>query len=238
LSSLIKLENVYKTYQTGDNRIDVLRDIDLIIERGEMAAVIGASGSGKSTLMNIIGFLDRCTTGRYVFDGKDVSDLSDDELALIRNHKVGFVFQSFFLLPRSSALQNVMLPLFYRGLESEAAREAALDIMNKVGVAHLAHHHPNQLSGGQQQRVAIARALVGNPDIILADEPTGALDSQTSDDVMKLFEALNQEEGRTILIITHDNAVSERCQRVLVMKDGRISPSLASLSSKLYYNTA
>lgn len=220
--SLIQLENVTKTYHLGDNDFHALKGINFQLERGEMTAIVGMSGSGKSTLMNIIGFLDHCTTGRYLFSGKDVSHLSEDELADIRNQKIGFVFQSFFLLPRSDALQNVMLPLFYRGTPREEAKEKAMAMLEKVGVAHLAHHRPNQLSGGQQQRVAIARALVGDPEVILADEPTGALDSHTGNEVMELFARLNQDEGRTIVIITHDKEVSRRCARTETIKDGKI----------------
>lgn len=222
MSSLIRLENISKTYYLGNNEFTALKSVDLQIEQGEMLAIIGASGSGKSTLMNIIGFLDHASTGRYFFRNEDVSCLSENELACIRNQKIGFVFQSFFLLARSNALQNVMLPLFYRGTPRDKAKALAMTILEKVGVAHVAHHRPNQLSGGQQQRVAIARALVGNPDVILADEPTGALDSQTGEEVMALFTQMNQTEGRTIVIITHDKGISEQCQRTVAIKDGRI----------------
>jgi putative ABC transport system ATP-binding protein len=222
--SLIKLENVTKVYQLGANQFSALADVNLDVQSGEMTAIVGVSGSGKSTLMNIIGFLDHCTTGRYFFSGNDVSHLSESDLADIRNHKIGFVFQSFFLLARSNALQNVMLPLFYRGTPRNEAKEMAMHMLDKVGVGHLAYNKPNQLSGGQQQRVAIARALVGNPKVILADEPTGALDSQTGNDVMELFRELN-EEGRTIIIITHDKEISRRCQRTITIKDGKIDAS-------------
>ncbi|SRR5579883_707320 len=222
LSSLIKLENITKVYRMGENELPVLKNVHFQLDRGEMTAIVGMSGSGKSTLMNILGFLDRCTEGRYIFSGRDVSYLSELELAAIRNQKIGFVFQSFFLLPRSTALQNVMLPLFYRGTPRAEAERMARQMLEKVGMAHLAEHKPNQLSGGQQQRVAIARALVGDPEVILADEPTGALDSQTGDEVMELFTTLNRKEGRTIVIITHDKSISARCQRVVMMKDGRI----------------
>lgn len=218
--SLIKLEHVSKTYLMGQNQVHALKEANLEIERGEMMAVVGSSGSGKSTLMNIIGFLDRPSTGRYEFNGKDVSALSEDELADIRNQEIGFVFQSFFLLPRLTAAQNVILPLFYRGVSQEEAREQALRILEKVGVGHLANNRPNQLSGGQQQRVAIARALVGDPKVILADEPTGALDTDTGNEVMQLFTDLNRKEGRTIVIITHDKDISRRCERVVSIRDG------------------
>lgn len=225
MSSLIKLENIFKTYSLGGQSFAALKGIDFELQRGEMTALVGASGSGKSTLMNIIGFLDRCTSGKYLFSGEDVSNLSEDALADIRNRKIGFVFQSFFLLPRSTALQNVMLPLFYRGVPRADAKKKAENLLAKMGVAHVSHHRPNQLSGGQQQRVAIARALVGDPELILADEPTGALDSQTSQEVMDLFLQLNRDEGRTILIITHDKEVSHQCHRQIMIRDGRIMPT-------------
>jgi putative ABC transport system ATP-binding protein len=222
LSFLIELKNVSKIYSLGQEKYSALKEVNLTIERGEMTAIIGQSGSGKSTLMNILGFLDHCTQGQYLFTGNDVSRLSAQALATIRNQRIGFVFQSFFLLARANALHNVMLPLFYRGVPTNEARELALAMLDKVGVAHLYDHRPNQLSGGQQQRVAIARALVGDPDIILADEPTGALDSQTGHEVMQLFERLHHEEGRTLLVITHDPHISARCKRVITIKDGKI----------------
>lgn len=221
--SLINLERVTKVYQRGDQRIHALNGIDLQINRGEMAAIVGVSGSGKSTLMNIIGFLDTCTQGRYTFDQLDVSHLSPDELASIRNQKIGFVFQAFFLLPRMNALENVMLPLFYRETAREVAQQRAIEMLEKVGIAHLAEHLPNQLSGGQQQRVAIARALVTDPDLILADEPTGALDSETGQEVMSLLSNLHRQEGRTIVIITHDKDISAHCERVVTIRDGVMS---------------
>lgn len=220
MSSLIKLQHISKTYQLGENTIHALRDACIDIQAGEMLAIIGTSGSGKSTLMNIIGFLDKGSAGQYWFSGKDVSDLTDDDLAAIRNREIGFVFQSFFLLPRSTALQNVMLPLFYRGIDPDEARQKAQAMLDKVGVGHLSNNRPNQLSGGQQQRVAIARALVGDPKVILADEPTGALDTDTGNEVMQLFTDLNRKEGRTIVIITHDKDISRRCGRVVTIKDG------------------
>lgn len=219
---LVNLQNVTKTYYMGDHEYHALKGVNFQVERGEMTAIVGASGSGKSTLMNIMGFLDRCTTGTYLFAGRDVSHLSDNELAHIRNEKIGFIFQSFFLLPRASALQNVMLPLFYRGLPRDEAHKKSLMMLEKVGVGHLAEHKPNQMSGGQQQRVAIARALVCDAELILADEPTGALDTQTGHDVMRLLTQLNQQEGRTIIIITHDPDISRQCQRTVTIKDGII----------------
>jgi putative ABC transport system ATP-binding protein len=222
LSLLINLENITKTYDLDRNIFTALNGIDFQLSPGEMTAIVGVSGSGKSTLMNIIGFLDRCTSGQYYFGDIDVSNLNEQALAEIRNKKIGFVFQSFFLLARSTALQNVMLPLFYRGTPRDVAKDRALQMLEKVGVAHLAQHRPNQLSGGQQQRVAIARALVGDPELILADEPTGALDSQTGKDVMALFRHLNENEGRTIVIITHDKEISNQCKRMVTIKDGKI----------------
>jgi len=225
LSSLIKLENVSKTYRMGENLVHALRGANLDIARGEMTAIVGSSGSGKSTLMNLIGFLDRPTSGRYTYNGTDVANLSEDELADIRNQEIGFVFQSFFLLPRLTALQNVVLPLFYRGLSEEEANQQATAMLTQLHVGHLANNRPNQLSGGQQQRVAIARALVGDPKVILADEPTGALDSDTGNEVMQLFADLHRKEGRTIVIITHDKDISRRCERVMTIKDGVLTHS-------------
>jgi putative ABC transport system ATP-binding protein len=222
LSLLVSLQDITKVYRTAHSEFYALKGIDFELQRGEMLAIVGASGSGKSTLMNILGFLDHCTTGKYLFAESDVSRLSDIELSIIRNQKIGFVFQAFFLLPRMTALQNVMLPLYYREDLMSVATKKALAMLEKVGMHAFAHHKPNQLSGGQQQRVAIARALVTDPDIILADEPTGALDSKTGDDVMDFFLYLNKEEGRTVVIITHDKEVSHRCQRVVTLKDGMI----------------
>lgn len=222
MSSLIKLNNVSKIYRSATTEFHALKHIDFALQSAEMIAIVGASGSGKSTLMNIIGFLDRPTTGEYLFSGQAVANLSNDELAKIRNQKIGFVFQSFFLLPRLNALQNVMLPLFYRGIEEELARAQALRMLEKVNMEKFATHTPNQLSGGQQQRVAIARALVGDPDVILADEPTGALDSKNGQDVMNLFAHLHQHEKRTIVIITHDQHISQLCERTVSLKDGSI----------------
>lgn len=219
LSLLINLQGLSKTYA---NQFSALKAIDLTIAEGELIAIVGASGSGKSTLMNIMGFLDRSTQGRYLFKDKDVTHLTDDKLAMIRNQKIGFVFQSFFLIPRLSSLQNVMLPLSYRNISTYDAERTSLAMLNKMGLKQFALQKPNQLSGGQQQRVAIARALVGNPEIIFADEPTGALDSETGKEILDVFLKLNQEEGRTIVLVTHDHAVSKKCQRVVHLKDGSI----------------
>ncbi len=220
--SLVKLQNLSKRYVSGATEFQALKSIDFELQRGEMIAIIGTSGSGKSTLMNIIGFLDRATEGEYLFANENVSSLAEKELATIRNQKIGFIFQSFYLLPRLNALQNVVLPLFYRGVEREEAEATALRMLEKVGMKNFYHHKPNQLSGGQQQRVAIARALVGNPDIILADEPTGALDSTTGQEVMDLLLDLNKAEKRTIVIVTHDKEISQQCQRTVTLKDGRV----------------
>jgi len=222
LSSLVKLTQITKKYHSANYEFTALKEVNFSLSTGEMVAIVGASGSGKSTLMNIIGFLDRCSTGSYFFSGQDVSHLKESELAKIRNQKIGFVFQSFFLLPRLSALQNVMLPLFYRGEDKKTAQEKSLALLDKVDMKQFQHHKPNQLSGGQQQRVAIARALVGDPAIILADEPTGSLDSKTGSDVMELFLRLNSEERRTIVLVTHDKEVSHLCQRTVTIKDGSI----------------
>lgn len=222
LSLLVNLTNISKTYHSGLNEYHALKGIDFQLERGEMMAIIGASGSGKTTLMNIMGFLDQASGGHYQFGNEDVSSLNDKELASIRNQKIGFVFQAFFLLPRLNALQNVMLPLFYRDEDKVTARQKATKILAKVGMEKFKEHKPNQLSGGQQQRVAIARALVTDPEVILADEPTGSLDSHTGQEVMNLFRELNEIEKRTIVLITHDNNISQQCQRVVALKDGKI----------------
>jgi putative ABC transport system ATP-binding protein len=219
---LVEFKKVSKTYHSGENSFEALKEVDFQLQKGEMIAVVGASGSGKSTLMNIIGFLDRCTTGTYHFSGQEVSHLADQELASIRNQKIGFIFQSFFLLPRLNALQNVMLPLFYRGISKPLAEEKALNMLAKVKMEKFVTHRPNQLSGGQQQRVAIARALVGEPEVILADEPTGSLDSKTGGEIMQFLIELNEKEKRTLMIVTHDQAVSHLCQREVVLKDGVI----------------
>lgn len=222
LSLLIDLQQITKTYHSGSHIYPVLKGVDFSLQCGEMVAIIGSSGSGKSTLMNVIGFLDRCTEGKYYFSGKDVSQLSDQALSGIRNQKIGFVFQSFFLLPRLNAINNVMLPLFYREEHEDVARQKALSILEKVGMASFAYHRPNQLSGGQQQRVAVARALVTNPEVILADEPTGSLDSKTGQEVMDIFLQLNREEKRTIVLVTHDKEISRLCRRTIAIHDGKI----------------
>lgn len=222
MSSLIELENVTKSYRVGETSLLALNQVNFKLYRGEMTAIMGASGSGKSTLMNILGLLDRCTMGNYFFLGENVSQLTEREQATIRNQKIGFVFQSFFLLSRLSALENVMLPLFYRRIPRAEAKKCAFNMLDNMHISHLSHHKPNQLSGGEQQRVAIARALVGNPEIILADEPTGALDSKMGNEILELFQELNDKENRSIVIITHDQEISRRCKRVITISDGRM----------------
>jgi putative ABC transport system ATP-binding protein len=222
MSELVMLERVSKTYGSGDIDVHAVRDVSLQIARGEFVAVMGASGSGKSTLMNIVGCLDRPTSGRYVLDGVDVSELDGDQLADLRNAKLGFVFQGFHLLPRTSALENVELPMLYaRGVSAAQQRGRAIRALEIVGLADRAGHHPNQLSGGQQQRVAIARALVNEPVVLLADEPTGNLDTRTSLEIMGVFQRLN-EEGLTIVMVTHEPDIARCTRRTVIMRDGRI----------------
>jgi len=220
---VVKLVDVHKTYHTGDVDVHAVRGVSLEIQRGEFVALMGASGSGKSTLMNIVGCLDRPTSGRYVLDDADVSALDRDQLADIRNHKLGFVFQSFNLLPRTSARENVELPLLYGAhrLTNAQLREKADAVLASVGLAGREDHHPSQLSGGQQQRVAIARALVNHPEVVLADEPTGNLDSRTSVEIMGIFQQLN-ERGITIIMVTHEQDIAAYARRNVVMRDGRI----------------
>lgn len=221
LMPIIALSNLIKTYQIGTLETTVLKRVSLTIEQGEMLAIVGASGSGKSTLMNLIGLLDKADSGQYLLCGRNVAGLSDDELALLRNQYIGFVFQQFNLLPRFNALQNVALPLLYRNMASAQATKCALDALKRVGMDAFAAHRPTQLSGGQQQRVAIARALVGEPQVILADEPTGALDSATRAEIMQLFHTLHRE-GRTLIVITHDEHISAQCSRQIMLVDGQI----------------
>jgi ABC-type lipoprotein export system ATPase subunit len=222
--SLITLDDIYKNYRLGQIDLPVLKGMSLMIERGELVALMGASGSGKTTLMNILGCLDRPTSGRYILDGQAVESLSADQRAIVRNKKIGFCFQQFNLLPRTSALKNVMMPLSYapEELPSGEARARAMRLLNIVGLGDRTDHQPSQLSGGQQQRAAIARALIGNPALLLADEPTGALDSKTSAEILKLFQKLNEEEGITIILVTHDPEVAGHARRVIRIRDGRI----------------
>jgi len=220
---LITLDHIHKTYQMGDVEIHALRGISVEIDRGEFIAIMGASGSGKSTTMNILGCLDRPTRGHYRLDSEDVSKLSKDELADIRNRKIGFVFQGFNLLSRTSAIENVELPMLYMGVKHVERMRRAQEALEIVGLGDRLHNMPNQLSGGQQQRVAIARALVNDPSIVLADEPTGNLDSRTSIEVMDIFQRLNRERGITISLVTHEPDIAQFANRVIVFRDGRIN---------------
>ncbi len=217
---MIELENITKIYRMGKVEVPALRGVTLSINQGEMVAIIGASGSGKSTLMNIIGFLDQPTLGSYTFDGADVSRLNDNKLAEMRNKKLGFVFQEYNLLSRASALSNVELPLIYSG--SRHRRQRAIEALERVGLAARANHKPTELSGGEQQRVAIARALVNNPDVILADEPTGNLDSVSTEQIISVFRNLNQE-GITVVLVTHEMDIAEQTQRIIRLYDGKIT---------------
>ncbi|MBI3654708.1 MAG: ABC transporter ATP-binding protein [Acidobacteria bacterium] len=219
---MISLVHIHKTYMMGDVEIHALRGISLNIQRGEFVAIMGTSGSGKSTTMNILGCLDKPTRGHYYLDGEDVSKLSRDELADIRNRKIGFVFQGFNLLSRTTALENVELPMLYLGLKPAERLKRATEALEIVGLSDRMHNMPNQLSGGQQQRVAIARSLVNHPAIILADEPTGNLDSRTSIEVMDVFQRLNEERGITIALVTHEHDIAQYTRRMVVFKDGKI----------------
>ena len=219
---VIQLDHIHKTYTMGDVDVHALRGVSLTIREGEFVAIMGASGSGKSTTMNIIGCLDRPTRGQYILDGEDVSGMSKDERADIRCQKIGFVFQGFNLLSRTSALENVELPMLYAGVATSERNQRALEALAAVGLVGREQNHPNQLSGGQQQRVAVARALVNNPALILADEPTGNLDSRTAVEVMEIFQRLNRERGITLVLVTHEPDIAEYAQRVIVFKDGKI----------------
>ncbi len=222
MSSVIEFQHIKKIYEIGDNKIAALNDIDMQVNLGDLVAIIGESGSGKSTMLNVLGLLDRPSSGSYKLDNHEVSQLTDDEQAGIRNKTIGFVFQSFFLLPKMTALQNVGLPLMYRYDKTSEIKQRAQTMLEKVGMKRFVTHKPNELSGGQQQRVAIARALVGHPSIILADEPTGALDSKTSQDVMNLLVDLNKHDHTTIIIVTHDPKVAQQCSREIRLQDGKI----------------
>ena len=219
---LIQVRDLWKTYELGDVEVQALRGVSTDIRAGEFVAVMGASGSGKSTFMNILGCLDQPTGGRYLLDGIDVIGMNRDELARIRNEKIGFVFQGFNLLPRTSALENVELPLLYRDVPAAERRQRASEVIISMGLAGWEKHHPNQLSGGQQQRVAIARALVNRPSLLLADEPTGNLDTQTSIEILHIFQGLNRDQGITIVLVTHEPDIAIFAERVITFRDGQI----------------
>ena len=219
---MIEIEKVTKVYQMGNNEVHALRGVSLLVNSGEYIAIVGPSGSGKSTLMNVIGCLDTPTGGSYTLDGQLVSNMLDDELASVRNRKIGFVFQTFNLLPRQTALENVALPLLYAGINRSARRKKALEALQRVDLANRSTHKPSELSGGQRQRVAIARALVNNPSILLADEPTGNLDQRVGSEIIRLFERLNSEEGVTLVMVTHDHKIASLAKRQVEIVDGEI----------------
>jgi len=221
---VIELRDIHKTYRLGEVDLPVLMGVSLSVSRGEFVALMGASGSGKSTLMNIVGCLDRPTSGEYWLDGKEISQLNAAERARLRNRMIGFVFQTFNLLPRTSALENVMMPLLYtkENLSEEQKKQRASGLLEKVGLADRFDHFPSQLSGGQQQRVAIARALINHPQVLLADEPTGNLDSRTNEELLRMFQQLNNADGITIILVTHDPGVAQHARRIINIKDGLI----------------
>ena len=222
-NNIIEMKNINKSFFVGkSNQLDILKNININIKKGEFVAIVGASGSGKSTLMNIIGALDRQTSGEYILDGIDISQINDNKLSEIRNKKIGFVFQTANLIPRTNSLKNVELPMLYYGISGKVRKDRALELLQLVEMGDRLTHLPNDLSGGQKQRVAIARALANDPSIILADEPTGALDSQTGRLVMNLFHKINREQGRTIILITHDHELASETQRIITLKDGEI----------------
>jgi putative ABC transport system ATP-binding protein len=222
MSEVIRVEHLEKVYRMGDVEVPALRGINLTIERGDFVAIMGSSGSGKSTLMNILGCLDRPTAGKYFLDGEEVGSLSANEWAHIRNKRIGFVFQGFNLLSRTTALENVELPMMYNGYASKERHRRALEVLSLVGLGGRLDHTPNQLSGGQQQRVAIARSLVNKPSLILADEPTGNLDSATSNEIMALFQQLNLQQGITVILVTHEPDIAEHAKRQIVFRDGQV----------------
>jgi putative ABC transport system ATP-binding protein len=229
---IIEIRSLMKTYKLGGETVHALNDVSIKIEKGEFLAIIGPSGSGKSTLMNMIGCLDRPQSGKYLLDGKDIGKMNDNQLASIRNQKIGFIFQNFNLLTKLTALENVELPLLYAGMSAKERRERSMASLEKVGLKERAGHLPTQLSGGQQQRVAIARALAGNPTILLADEPTGALDSKTSKEILQLMKELN-EAGHTIILITHDLAIAKQAKRMVSIQDGQLLESGGELLESL-----
>jgi putative ABC transport system ATP-binding protein len=231
---VISVRNLVKTYVVGEVEVRALRGVNLDVEQGEFLAVTGPSGSGKSTFMHIAGCLDRPTSGQYFLDGEDVSRMSKDQLAAVRNRKIGFVFQGFNLLSRTSALDNVELPLLYGGgMKAPERHKRAMEVLNAVGLGQRTDHHPNQLSGGQQQRVAIARALINQPSILLADEPTGNLDTRTSIEVMEIFQKLNRERGITVLLITHEMDIAEYGTRIVTFRDGQVVADRAVTKRRL-----
>jgi putative ABC transport system ATP-binding protein len=231
---MIDVRDLVKKFYIGSpNELQILKNISLTVKRGEFVSIVGASGSGKSTLMNVIGALDRPTSGAYILDGAPIQDMSDNELSDIRNKKIGFVFQTFNLVPRNSAIKNVELPMLYAGMNRKERRERAEELLELVGMADRMHHLPNELSGGQKQRVAISRALSNDPAIILADEPTGALDSDTGRMVMDLFHKVHETKGTTIVLITHNHELAEETQRIVTIKDGRILDEKANPNHRM-----
>lgn len=233
MSAIIQLENIQKSYQMGKQELKVLKGISLEVFKNEYVALMGPSGSGKSTLMNLLGCLDSPSGGRYILNGKDVSKMADDDLAEVRNKEIGFVFQQFNLLPRLTAAENVALPLVYNGSSKKIRTELSLEMLDRVGLSDRSHHKPNELSGGQNQRVAIARALVNNPSIILADEPTGNLDSKTSVEIMKIFDKI-QSEGNTVILVTHEEDIAHYAHRIIRLRDGSIESDLLKNESMAF----
>lgn len=228
MQSVIQISNLYKNYHTDAGELEVLKDVNLQIEQGEFVAIMGPSGSGKSTFMNILGCLDKPTKGKYILNGKDVSTLNKDDLSILRNEVIGFVFQGFNLLPRINLIDNVALPLVYANIDKATRNKKAIEMLSSVGLEKFAHHLPSQISGGQQQRVAIARALVNSPKLILADEPTGNLDTKTSKEIMDIFTKLNNDENITIVLVTHESDIAHYAKRNVKFLDGRIDVDTAS----------